>query len=83
MPKLVFLSPKIDPSAYRNSAHHTVYAGSSVATAPGIPGPLHKLEFINGVAQNVEEGLYERLKDLGLCDTTRPKRPRPVEEEED
>jgi len=74
MPRRVFLHAKLDTSAYKNSRHHTCYAGAGVAPAPGVPAPLHKLEFINGVAKNVDENVYERFKDLGICDTTPPKR---------
>ncbi len=83
MPKRVYLSPRIDPQAYKGSRHHTAYSGSTVTTAPGIPAPLHKLEFVNGVARNVDENLYERFKDLGVCDTSKPRRPRRDENDED
>lgn len=75
MPKRVFLSPKLAPDAFKGSRHHTAYAGALVAPAPGVPAPLHRLEFVNGVAKNVDENLYERFKDLGICDTSRPKKP--------
>ena len=83
MPRRVYLSPKLEPGAYRNSRHHTCYAGSTVTTAPGIPAPLHKLEFVNGVARNVDENLYERFKDLGIADTSKPRRPRRSEDDDD
>ena len=83
MPRRVYLSPKLEPGAYRNSRHHTCYAGSTVTTAPGIPAPLHKLEFVNGVARNVDENLYERFKDLGIADTSKPRRPRRNDEDDE
>ena len=83
MPRRVFLAPKLDPQAYKGSRQHTAYCGSTITPAPGIPAPLHKLEFVNGVAKNVDENLYERFKDLGVCDTSKPKRPRRSEEDED
>ena len=83
MPKRVYLAPKLDPQAYKGSRHHTAYSGSTIMPAPGIPAPLHKLEFINGVARNVDENLYERFKDLGVCDTSKPRRPRRSEEDEE
>ena len=83
MPRRVFLSPKLNPQAYKGSRTHNSYVGSTVAVPGGLPQPLHKLTFINGVATNVDESLYERFKDAGLADTSRPKRPATPDEDED
>ena len=83
MPKRIYLSPKLDPQAYSRSRFHTSYAGSTIAPAPGIPAPLHKIEFVNGVARNVDENTYERFKDLGVCDTSKPRRPRRSEDDDE
>ena len=83
MPKRVFLAPRLDPTAYKNSRMHTAYSGSSISPAPGIPAPLHKIEFGNGVARNVDENTYERFKDLGVCDTSKPRRPRRSEDDDE
>ena len=83
MPKRVYLAPKLTPDAYKASRHHTAYVGSMITPASGIPAPLHKLEFVNGVAQNVDENLYERFKDVGICDTSRPRRSQRNEDEDE
>ena len=83
MPRRVYLAPKLNPQAYKNSRHHTAYIGTSTISPPGIPQPLYKLEFINGQATNVDEAIYERFKDIGLVDTSRPKRPARETDDED
>jgi hypothetical protein len=75
IPKKVFLQPK--DLAHR-SAFHTSYAGDGPIHPEGATAPLHKLEFVNGVAENVDEATYQRFADLGIAGPTRP--PRPGEE---
>lgn len=79
MPRRVFLKPT---ELVRNSRHHTAYTGAPGEAIPGQPAPLYRLEFVNGVARNVDEQLYERFKDVGIADVSRPKRPR-LDDEDD
>lgn len=72
MPVRVWLK---DEELRKHSAHHTAYVGAPAAEhIPGQPVPLHKLEFVNGVAHDVDDTLYQRFADVGLVTTTRPKR---------
>ena len=80
MPRRVFLKPT---ELVRTSRHHTAYVGAPEEAIPGQPAPLYRLEFDNGVARHVEESLYERFKDVGIADVSRPKRPRDEDEDED
>ena len=70
MPKKVYLQPM---ELVKKSRHHTSYAGDGVVE--GQPSVLHKMEFVNGVARNVEEQMFRRFKDLGHCATAKPKMP--------
>lgn len=78
MPKRVYLIPK----ALQGSAFHTAYVGDGAVREDGKPGPMYKLEFINGVAYDVDEQLYQRFKNAGIADIRRPKRAGAEEEEE-
>jgi hypothetical protein len=71
MPKRVYLIPE----ALRHSAYHTAYVGEGAVHEDGRGSPLYKLEFIHGVAYDVEEQLYQRFKDAGIADVNRPTRP--------
>lgn len=78
MPKRVYLQPK---DLVPHSKHHTAYAGDG-AVHEGKGGPIYKLEFIDGVATNVDEGTYQRFKDLGVAGEKRPER-HPEDRDED
>ena len=70
MPKRVYLTKALA----KNSKMHTAYSGEGAVHEDGKPGPLYKLEFFGGVAQNVPEALYQRFKDLGVATDKRPSR---------
>jgi hypothetical protein len=73
MPKRVYLA---DEELRKRSAHHTAYVGAPADEhIPGLPSPLHKLEFFGGVARDVDETTYQRFADVGVVTQTRPKRP--------
>lgn len=79
MPKRVYLKP---PELVKHSRHHTAYVGPDpTEIIPGQPTPLYRLEFVNGVAKDVDEQVYQRFKDVGIADVERPKRPK--EDEDD
>lgn len=69
MPKTVYLQPK---HLVRHSRHHTAYAGDGATHKEGQPPALYRLEFINGVAKDVPEAIYQRFKDLGIADVKKP-----------
>ncbi len=69
MPAKVYLQ---QPELVAKSRHHRSYAGDGAIETDGKPGKLYTLEFFNGVAKNVDEQTYQRFKELGHCDTTRP-----------
>ena len=68
MPARVYLQPS---ELARKSAHHTAYVGDGAITE-GKPQPLYKLEFMQGVAKDVPDELYQRFKDAGIAGTSRP-----------
>jgi len=71
MPKKVYLRPA---DWAKKSAFHTSYAGDGPVHEDGKSGALYKLEFVNGVAYDVSEELFQRFKDLGIADVKRPSR---------
>ena len=72
MPKRVYLA---DEELRKRSAHHTAYVGAPAEEhIPGMPAPLHKLEFYNGVARDVDEQTFSRFKDVGVATLDKPKR---------
>lgn len=56
----------------KKSRFHTAYAGAGEKHDSGHGKQLVKLEFIDGVAENVDEGTYQRFKDLGIAGEKRP-----------
>lgn len=69
MPRRVFLQPK---DLVRHSRHHTAYAGNGPILREGEQPESYRLEFINGVAHDVPEAIYQRFKDLGIADVKKP-----------
>jgi hypothetical protein len=69
MPKKVFLQPR---DLVRHSRHHTAYAGDGPVEEHG-KTQIYRLEFVNGIAHDVEEGTYQRFKALGIADVKPPK----------
>jgi hypothetical protein len=72
VPKRIYLQP-ID--LVKKSRHHTAYVGDGAIHENASGGPLYKLEFVNGVAENVAESLYQRMKEAGIAGEKRPSRP--------
>lgn len=70
MPDRVYLK---DPKMFRHSKHHTHYSGTGPIQHKDNPGRLYKTEFINGVARNVDDETFRRLKDEGVASATRPR----------
>lgn len=69
MPQKVFIQEK---KLLKNSRHHTHYMGDGATSGK----PLRSVTFVNGVATEVDENDYQRLKDLTgdkLVGTSRPK----------
>ena len=79
MPKRVYLQPK---DIVRKSKFHTAYVGDGPIHPDGTGGQLYKLEFVDGVAMDVPEQLYQRFKDAGVAGASRPKRPEDEADEE-
>ena len=72
MPARVYMK---DEALRKHSAHHTAYVGAPAEEhIPGMPAPLHRLEFWHGVAREVDETTYKRFADVGVVTTTRPSR---------
>ena len=69
MPRRVYLQPR---DLVNHSKKHTAYAGSGEPSDSGPGKELVKLEFENGVAENVDEGVFQRFKDLGIAGEKRP-----------
>ena len=69
MPKRVYLLPR---DLVGHSKKHTAYAGAGEKSDSGHGKALVKLEFVNGVAENVDEGTFQRFKDLGIAGEKRP-----------
>jgi len=76
MPKTVYLQPL---DLVKHSRLHTAYASDG----PAQGGSIYKIEFINGVAHDVPENVYQRFKDLRIADVKRPVIPRPEDVEDD
>lgn len=84
MPKRVYLKPL---SIVRKAGIHTAYVGTNPNGSPIVPpgaeaGELLKLQFVGGVAQNVDDRLFERFKDVGVASLDRPRIVSPYEEED-
>jgi hypothetical protein len=63
-----------DAEKARKSVIHTIYAGAGGPVQPGIAQqPLHKLEFVFGVARHIPTQEAQRFIDLGHATTERPK----------
>ena len=78
MPKRVYLA---DAELRKRSAHHTAYVGAPAEERlPGMPAPLHKLEFVGGIARDVDENTYQRFADVGVVTAERPARRDPDED---
>jgi hypothetical protein len=71
MPRKVYLQPD---ELVKRSRHHTAHVGNGAIHPDSQGGELHKLEFHDGVAYDVPEALFQRMKDAGIADTARPKR---------
>lgn len=72
MPRRVYLK---DPELAQKSHFHTAYVGDGAISPDGKPLTLHKVEFVHGVARDVDDALYQRLKDAGVAETSRPRLP--------
>jgi len=69
MPKRVYLQPR---EIAKKSAFHTAYVGDGAVSDDGQPLKFYALTFVQGVAKNVDETMYARFKNAGVCDTNRP-----------
>jgi len=72
MPKRVYLK---DEELRKRSAYHTAYVGGPAEEQiPGMPSPLYRMTFVDGVARDVDETTFQRFADVGVATTSRPKR---------
>lgn len=67
--KFVYLK---SPELARQSRRHTAYAGDGAIHGNPAGGHVYKLTFVNGVARDVEDTVYQRFRDAGIADLRKP-----------
>lgn len=84
MPKRVYLQQL---NIIRKAGVHTAYVGTnpngSPIVQPGQPAELLSLQFVGGVARDVDERVFERFRDAGVATVNKPRIPSPYDEDDD
>jgi len=61
-----------NPALAKKSRYHNAYDGDGAIHGNPAGGVIYKLTFINGVARNVEDSIYQRFHALGIADLHKP-----------
>jgi len=78
----VYINPNLKEHA--RSAHYRAMAPAPVQpnAQPGADMAIITLEFINGIARNVPQTVYDQFHALGIATTSRPKARWELDEDE-